>query len=193
MRVIRCCITFMEDGMDTYSIEVAGVKRKLPIIKISNDLSIASFVILGDTEMVCASAIEIVKRLPEVDVLVTAEAKGIPLAFEISRLLKMKKYIVARKSIKPYMDSPIIDEVVSITTQKKQLLVLDEQDALDIKGKRVALIDDVISTGESLSAIERLVESVGGIIVAKAAILAEGDASNRDDIIFLKALPLFKN
>lgn len=193
MRVIRCDITFMEDGMDTYSIEVAGVKRKLPIIKISNDLSIASFVILGDTEMICASAIEIVKRLPEVDVLVTAEAKGIPLAFEISRLLKMKKYIVARKSIKPYMDSPIIDEVVSITTQKKQLLVLDEQDALDIKGKRVALIDDVISTGESLSAIERLVESVGGIIVAKAAILAEGDASNRDDIIFLKALPLFKN
>jgi adenine phosphoribosyltransferase len=183
----------MEDGMDTYNIEVAGVKRKLPVIKISNDLSIASFVILGDTEMVCASAIEIVKRLPEVDVLVTAEAKGIPLAFEISRLLKMKKYIVARKSIKPYMDSPIIDEVVSITTQKKQLLVLDEQDALDIKGKRVALIDDVISTGESLSAIERLVESVGGIIVARAAILAEGDASDRDDIIFLKALPLFKN
>lgn len=178
--------------MYTYSLKVAGVKRKLPIIQISDNLSIASFVILGDTEIVCAAAEEIVKKLPEVDVLVTAEAKGIPLTFEISRLLKMKKYIVARKSVKPYMDSPIIDEVVSITTQKKQLLVLDEQDALEIRGKRVALIDDVISTGESLSAIERLVEAAGGNIVAKAAILAEGDAANRDDIIFLETLPLFK-
>lgn len=178
--------------MKTYSIEVAGVKRELPIVQISDKLSIASFVILGDTEIVCASAEEIVKRLPEVDVLVTAEAKGIPLTFEISRLLKMKKYIVARKSIKPYMDSPIIDEVVSITTQKKQMLVLDEQDALEIKGKRVAIIDDVISTGESLSAIERLVEAAGGNIAAKAAILAEGDAVQRNDIIFLEALPLFE-
>jgi len=130
--------------------------------------------------------------LPEVDVLVTAEAKGIPLTFEISRLLKMKKYIVARKSIKPYMDSPIIDEVVSITTQKKQMLVLDEQDVLEIKGKRVAIIDDVISTGESLSAIERLVEAAGGNIAAKAAILAEGDAVKRNDIIYLEVLPLFE-
>ncbi len=178
--------------MKTYSIEVAGVKRELPIVQISDKLSIASFVILGDTEIVCASAQEIVKRLPEVDVLVTAEAKGIPLTFEISRLLKMKKYIVARKSIKPYMDSPIIDEVVSITTQKKQMLVLDEQDVLEIKGKRVAIIDDVISTGESLSAIERLVEAAGGNIAAKAAILAEGDAVKRNDIIYLEVLPLFE-
>lgn len=178
--------------MKTYSIEVAGVKRELPIIRISDDLSIASFVILGDTEIVCASAEEIAKKLPDVDYLVTAEAKGIPLTFEISRLLKMKKYIVARKSIKPYMDSPIVDEVVSITTQKKQVLVLDEQDALEIKGKRVAIIDDVISTGESLSAIERLVETAGGSIAAKAAILAEGDAAKRKDIIFLEKLPLFK-
>lgn len=178
--------------MNTYNIEVAGVKRELPVIKIKEDLSIASFVILGDTELVCAAAEEIVKKLPEVDVLVTAEAKGIPLTFEISRLLKMKKYIVARKSVKPYMDSPIIDEVVSITTQKKQLLVLDEQDALCIKGKRVAIIDDVISTGESIKAIERLVESAGGIIAAKAAILAEGDAAKRNDIIFLEMLPLFE-
>ena len=179
--------------MNTYNIEVAGVKRELPIIKITEDLSIASFVILGDTELVCAAAEEIVKKLPQVDVLVTAEAKGIPLTFEISRLLKMKKYIVARKSVKPYMDSPIIDEVVSITTQKKQLLVLDEQDALWIKGKRVAIIDDVISTGESIKAIERLVESAGGIIAAKAAILAEGDAAKRNDIIFLEMLPLFED
>lgn len=176
---------------DIYNIEVVGVKRELPIIKISNKLSIASFVILGDTELICAAAPEIVKRLPEVDILVTAEAKGIPLVFEISRLLKMKKYIVARKSVKPYMNSPLVDEIVSITTQKKQILVLDEQDAAFIKGKRVAIIDDVISTGESIQGIERLVESAGGIITAKAAILAEGDAAKRDDIIFLEPLPLF--
>ncbi len=174
--------------MKKYSIEVAGVKRELPVIQISDKLSIASFVILGDTEIVCASAEEIVKRLPEVDVLVTAEAKGIPLVFEISRLLKMKKYIVARKSIKPYMNNPMVHEVVSITTQKKQLLVLEEQDALEIKGKRV-----VISTGESLSAIESLVTAAGGKIAAKAAILAEGSAALRDDIIFLEALPLFES
>lgn len=176
----------------TYSIEVAGVTRDLPIIQISDNLCIASFVILGDTELVCAAAPEIVRKLPEVDVLVTAEAKGIPLVFEISRLLKMRKYIVARKSIKPYMDSPIIDEVVSIITQKKQILCLDEKDAEEIKGKRVAIIDDVISTGESIQALERLVESAGGIVTAKAAILAEGEAADRKDIIFLEYLPLFE-
>lgn len=177
--------------MKTYLIEVAGIKRELPVIKLNDNLSIASFVILGDTEIVCAGAKEIVKKLPQVDILITAEAKGIPLVFEISRLLNMKKYIVARKSIKPYMDSPIVDEVVSITTQKKQILVLDEQDAKDIRGKRVAIIDDVISTGESVQGIERLVESVGGTVAAKAAILAEGSAAERDDIIFLEKLPLF--
>lgn len=177
--------------MNTYSIEVAGVKRELPIIQISDDLSIASFVILGDTELVCAAAKELVKKLPEVDILVTAEAKGIPLVFEMTRLLGKKRYIVARKSIKPYMNAPVVDEVVSITTQKKQLLVLDYNDAESIKGKRVAVIDDVISTGESLSAIERLVEAAGGIIAARAAILAEGDAAKRTDIIFLEPLPLF--
>lgn len=179
--------------MKTFSLEVAGIKRELPIIQINDNLSIASFVILGDTELVCVSAKEIVRRLPEVDILVTAEAKGIPLTFEISRLLNMKRYIVARKSIKTYMNSPIVDEVLSITTQKKQVLALDEQDILEVKGKRVAIIDDVISTGESLSAIERLVKAAGGNVVAKAAVLAEGDAAQRDDIIFLEALPIFNN
>lgn len=175
----------------SYTLKIGNITRDLPIIKITDTLSIASFVILGDTELVCVTANELARKLPEVDVLVTAEAKGIPLVFEISRLLGMKNYIVARKSIKPYMDTPIVDEVESITTQKKQLLCLDKKDAEYIQGKRVAIIDDVISTGESLLAIERLVEAAGGIVAVKAAILAEGDAANRDDIVFLEHLPLF--
>lgn len=175
----------------TYSITVAGVTRELPIIKINEDLSIASFVILGDTELIRKAAKELVEKLPEVELIVTAEAKGIPLAYEISRLLDMDKYIVARKSVKPYMEDPLLDEVVSITTQEKQLLCLEKEDASYIKGKKVAIIDDVISTGSSIEAIARLVEAAGGIITAKATILAEGDAGKRDDIIFLEELPLF--
>ena len=176
---------------NTYTLRIADITRELPIIKINKNFSIASFVILGDTELVCKAAPEILKKLPQVDVLITAEAKGIPLVFEMSKLLDMKKYIVARKSIKPYMDSPIVDEVVSITTQKKQMLCLDKKDAIALKGKRVAIIDDVISTGESIRAVERLVEVAGGIITAKAAILAEGESANRKDIIFLEKLPVF--
>ena len=176
---------------ETYTLEVAGLTRQLPIIRIADDLSIASFVILGDTEIVTAAAPLLVEKLPEVDVLITAEAKGIPLIFEISRLLGMKKYYVARKSIKPYMKDPLVHEVVSITTQKKQILCLDGADADEIKGKRVAIIDDVISTGKSLQALEDLVNLAGGHVVARAAILAEGNASERDDILFLQELPLF--
>lgn len=175
----------------TYTLHVAGLERKLPIVRISDNLSIASFVILGDTELVQQTAPLIADKLPEVDVVITAEAKGIPLIYEISKLLKMKKYYVARKSVKPYMEAPLVDEVVSITTQKKQTLCLDGKDAAEIKGRRVAIIDDVISTGESIDAVARLIEKAGGIIVAKAAILAEGDAASRDDIIFLEELPLF--
>lgn len=175
----------------SYTLEVAGVTRQLPIIQISDSLAIASFVILGDCELVTQAAPLIEKQLPQVDYIVTAEAKGIPLVHELCRLRKLPYYIVARKSIKPYMDHPLTDEVVSITTQKAQTLCLDGKDALLIQGKNVAIVDDVISTGESLSAIERLVEKAGGNIVAKAAILAEGEAARRDDIIFLKELPLF--
>ena len=175
----------------TYTLEVAGVTRHLPIIQIAEDLSIASFVILGDTELVTAAAPLLADKLPEVDVLITAEAKGIPLIHEVSRLLKMKKYYVARKSTKPYMDSPLINEVVSITTQKTQILCLDGADAKEIAGKRVAIIDDVISTGKSLLAIEELVNKAGGHVVARAAILAEGNAVERKDILFLQELPLF--
>ena len=177
--------------MKTYTLHVAGLTRELPIIKLSYDLSIASFVILGDTEIVRKTAPIIAKKLPEVDFIVTAEAKGIPLAYEISRILNLNEYVVARKSIKAYMEEPIEVEVNSITTTNSQKLYLNNQDANKIKGKRVALIDDVISTGQSLKALERLVEKAGANVVAKAAILAEGDAKDRKDIIFLEALPTF--
>ena len=177
--------------MKTYTLNVAGLTRELPIIKLSYDLSIASFVILGDTEIVRKTAPIIAKKLPEVDFIVTAEAKGIPLAYEISRILNLNEYIVARKSIKAYMEEPIEVEVNSITTTNSQKLYLNNQDAKKIKGKRVALVDDVISTGQSLKALERLVEKAGGKVLAKAAILAEGDAKDRKDIIFLEALPTF--
>ena len=177
--------------MKTYTLNVAGLTRELPIIKLSYDLSIASFVILGDTEIVRKTAPIIAKKLPEVDFIVTAEAKGIPLAYEISRVLNLNEYVVARKSVKAYMEEPIEVEVNSITTTNSQKLYLNNQDAKKIKGKKVALIDDVISTGQSLKALERLVEKAGGKVLAKAAILAEGDAKDRKDIIFLEALPTF--
>ena len=177
--------------MKTYTLNVAGLTRELPIIKLSYDLSIASFVILGDTEIVRKTAPIIAKKLPEVDFIVTAEAKGIPLAYEISRVLNLNEYVVARKSVKAYMEEPIEVEVNSITTTNSQKLYLNNQDANKIKGKRVALVDDVISTGQSLKALERLVEKAGGKVLAKAAILAEGDAKDRKDIIFLEALPTF--
>ena len=177
--------------MKTYTLNVAGLTRELPIIKLSYDLSIASFVILGDTEIVRKTAPIIAKKLPEVDLIVTAEAKGIPLAYEISRVLNLNEYVVARKSVKAYMEEPIEVEVNSITTTNSQKLYLNNQDAKKIKGKRVALVDDVISTGQSLKALERLVEKAGGKVLAKAAILAEGDAKDRKDIIFLEVLPTF--
>jgi adenine phosphoribosyltransferase len=178
--------------MSLYNLDLLSLKRELPIIKIKEDLAIASFVILGDAELVQTVAPAIAEKLKDIDIIVTAEAKGIPLAYEISKILGMKEFIVARKSIKSYMDSPITEEVNSITTKKQQFLCLDKVDSEKINGKKVAIIDDVISTGESLRSVENLVEKVGGIVKAKAAILAEGDASNRDDIIFLKRLPLFK-
>jgi len=177
--------------MKTYTLHVAGLTRELPIIKLSYDLSIASFVILGDTEIVRKTAPIIAKKLPEVDLIVTAEAKGIPLAYEISKVLNLNEYVVSRKSVKAYMEEPIEVEVNSITTTNSQKLYLNNRDAKKIKGKRIALVDDVISTGQSLKALERLVEKAGGKVLAKAAILAEGDAKDRKDIIFLEALPTF--
>ncbi|MCU9614972.1 phosphoribosyltransferase family protein [Caldibacillus lycopersici] len=177
--------------MNTYKLQVAGVIRELPIIPIAENLKIASFVLLGDTEMVTATAPLLAEKLPAVDILVTAEAKGIPLIYELAKERNMPHYVVARKSVKPYMDNPLINEVVSITTQKEQLLCLDQKDAQLLAGKRVAIIDDVISTGESIRALEELVTKAGGTVVAKAAILAEGDATERSDIIYLEKLPIF--
>ena len=177
--------------MNYYTLKIGDLERKLPIIKLSEDLSIASFVILGDTEIVEKTAPLIAEKLPKIDYIVTAEAKGVPLAYEISKILNLKSYIVARKSVKAYMKDVIEAEVNSITTTNPQKMYLNGEDAEKIKGKNIALVDDVISTGESLSTIEDLVKKAGGNVVAKAAILAEGDAKNRKDIIFLQELPLF--
>ncbi|CQR45962.1 Pur operon repressor [Paraliobacillus sp. PM-2] len=177
--------------MKTYEINIKGIRRELPIVTVSEDLRIASFDILGDTALVTYLAPLLAENLPTIDYIVTAEAKGIPLIQEISKVLNMDKYIVARKSMKPYMQSPLIKKVTSITTQKEQTLCLDGKDASLIKGKRVAIIDDVISTGESIRGLEALLEEAGAHVLAKAAILAEGSAAEREDIIFLEKLPLF--
>lgn len=177
--------------MKTFEIDIKGLKRVLPIVAVAEDLKIASFDILGDTELVTYLAPLLAEKLPEIDYIVTAEAKGIPLIHEISKVLKMDKYIVARKSIKPYMQNPLIKKVTSITTQKEQTLCLDGKDADLLHGKRVAIIDDVISTGESVRALEELLEGAGANVIAKAALLAEGSAAERTDIIFLEELPLF--
>jgi len=176
--------------MKYYELSVAGLVRELPIIRIKPGLSIASFVILGDCEMVTAAAPLIAEKLPEIDYIMTAEAKGIPLVNEVCRILGHSRYVVARKSVKSYMDAPLEIEVESITTQRVQRLYLDKNDTEMIKGKRVAILDDVISSGESLKALEKLAEKAGAVVVAKAAILAEGEAAERDDIIFLERLPL---
>lgn len=174
-----------------YPITVAGVRRQLPVIPLNESLAVASFVILGDCELVCAAAEELKDKVPEADWIVTAEAKGIPLAHELARLLGMARYIVARKSLKPYMKDPLTIRVNSITTQKEQTLCLDGADAKAIEGKRVLLVDDVISTGESIEAIRQLVEKAGGRVMGKVAILTEGTPQQHEDVISLGNLPLF--
>ena len=174
-----------------YRMKVAGLERDLPICKVNDSLSIAGFVIFGDQELSVACARELLKLAPEYDYIITAEAKGIPLAHEMARQAGDAKYILARKGPKLYMRD-IFDVVVnSITTAKEQRLYLDGADAELMKGKKILIVDDVISTGESLAALEALVEKAGGIVCGKMAILAEGDAQDREDLIYLEKLPLF--
>ncbi|NLC84498.1 MAG: adenine phosphoribosyltransferase [Ruminococcaceae bacterium] len=177
--------------MKEYTLNVVGLERKLPIVQISDKMEIASFVILGDAELVIKAAAELVKQIPEVDYLITAEAKGIPLVQELARLLGMKRYFVARKSIKPYMVEPLVIQVYSITTQAKQILCLSREESEIVAGKRILIVDDVISTGESVRAMESLIHKAGGKVAGKAAILAEGEAADRKDIIYLEKLPVF--
>ena len=174
-----------------YTMKIAGIERDLPLCPINENLYIAAFVMFGDVEITSAAARELLKRAPEHDIMITAESKGIPLLFEMARQAGENNYIVARKGPKLYMQNVHTTYVNSITTENKQMLCLGENDMKAMNGKRVLVVDDVISTGESLLAIEKLVKEVGGEIVGKMAVLAEGDAAKRDDIIYLEPMPLF--
>ena len=168
-----------------YKLSVAGCERELPLCSVDDSLDIAAFIMFGDVELTVNSATELLKRCPECDVLITAEAKGIPLCYEMAKQLN-KPYIVARKGVKVYI------EVKSITTVRLQNLYLSEDEYKYMKGRRVLIVDDVISTGESLTAIETLVKKAGGNVVGRACVLAEGDGAERKDIIYLEPLPVFQ-
>ena len=175
----------------TYEMDIAGLKRDLPLCKVSDDLYIGAFVMFGDVEVTVHAAAELLKRAPEYDYLIAPEAKSIPLLYEMVRQSGAEKYFVARKGPKAYMPETFEVQVKSITTEAVQRLVLDKNDADMIRGKRMLIVDDVISTGESLRATEELVKQAGGIVAGAVAVLAEGDSQKRDDIIFLAPLPLF--
>ena len=175
----------------TYEMDVAGLKRELPICKVTDDLHIGAFVMFGDVELTVHCASELLKRAPEYDYLIAPEAKAIPLVYEMARQSGANKYFVARKGAKAYMQGVFSVDVRSITTMGVQHLVLDTEDAKLIRGKRMLLVDDVISTGESLHALETLVTEAGGIVAGRMAPLAEGAAAERSDIIYLAKLPLF--
>ena len=174
-----------------YKMNIAGCERALPLCPINDELYIGAFVIFGDPELTTACAKELLKKAPDYDYMITAESKGIPLVHEMARLAGNQKYFLARKKTKLYMQSVFEVDVRSITTDGVQKLYLDGADAEIMKGKKILIVDDVISTGESLSALEKLVEKAGGIICGKMTILAEGKACDRDDIIYLEPLPLF--
>ena len=174
----------------TYTLTVAGVTRQLPICKVNEHMDIAAFIMFSDVELTVACAKALLEKVPEFDVIVTAEAKGIPLAYEMARQ-SGKNYIHARKGEKLYMEEPVVVEDVSITTAAKQKLVIDKKDLDFMQGKKVLIVDDVISTGGSLHALEALVNKSSCTVAGRAAVLAEGDAADRTDIIFLEKLPLF--
>ena len=174
-----------------HTMTIAGVQRDLPICKVSDDLYIGAFVIFGDVELTVKTAEALLKKAPEYDYMISAEAKGIPLIYEMARQSGATKYFIARKGPKAYMPDPIHVEDHSITTAGTQKLFLGRDDADLIRGKRILIMDDVISTGGSLKAMEALVQEAGGVVTGKVAVLAEGDAADRTDIKFLKKLPLF--
>ena len=176
-----------------YKMNIAGCDRALPLCKLTDELMIGAFVIFGDAELTVACAKELLKKAPPYDYLLTAEAKGIPLIHEMARQHGDKKYFVARKKPKLYMTGVFEVDVRSITTEGEQKLYLDTADAALIKDKNILLIDDVISTGKSLEALEKLVKKAEGNICGRMAILAEGDAQTREDLIYLEKLPLFNN
>ena len=177
--------------MMKYTMTIAGLERDLPLCPVTDELYIGAFVIFGDCELTTACAAELLMRAPEYDYIITAESKGIPLAQEMARLNGDAKWMLARKGVKLYMQVVVCVEVKSITTTAVQKLYLDGKDAAMMKGKRVLIVDDVISTGERLHALEELVKTAGGDIVGKMTILAEGEAQERKDIIYLEKLPLF--
>ena len=175
----------------TYRMEIAGLTRDLPLCPLNDDLNIDAFVIFGDVELTCACAAELLKIAPEFDYMVAPEAKAIPLIHEMARQSGRNTYFLVRKAPKLYMDGVFAVEDQSITTKGKQMLYMDGADAKKIAGKRILILDDVISTGGSISAVESLVNQAGGKVAGRMAILAEGKAALRDDILFLKPLPLF--
>lgn len=174
-----------------YTMTVNGVKHDLPLCPLNDDVMIGAFVIFGNVELTCAAADGLLKIMPDCDYMVAPEAKAIPLIHEMARQSGRNEYMLVRKAAKLYMDGVFETTVQSITTEKEQKLYMDGADAKKLNGKRVVIIDDVITTGESLKAVEKLVEEAGGIIVGRMAIVAEGPAAKRDDILFLNVLPMF--
>jgi len=174
-----------------YHMTIAGKERDLPLCPLNDDMQIAGFVMFGDPELTTACAEELLAKAPEYDYLITAEAKGIPLVHEMARLAGNQKYFLARKYPKLYMTGVLEVSLRSITTNKEQKLYLDTQDAELMKGKRILIVDDVVSLGDSMRALEHLVKTAGGIVCGKMTVLAEGDAAKRDDLIYLEKLPLF--
>ncbi len=175
---------------ETYTLHVAGLTRELPLCKLNDHMDIAAFIMFSDVELTVACAKALLEKCPEFDIILTAEAKGIPLAYEMARQ-SGKNYIPARKGKKLYMQNAVVVEDQSITTADKQVLVIDQKDLNEMNGKRILIVDDVISTGGSLHALQALAARSTGTVVASAAVLAEGDAADRKDIVFLEQLPLF--
>ena len=186
-------MTVLENKMHYYKMNIAGCERKLPLCPLNESLYIGAFVIFGDPELTTACAQALLDKAPEYDYIISAEAKGIPLVHEMARLAGNQRYCLARKSPKLYMTGVMEVTVRSITTAKEQKLYLDKADAELMKGKKILIVDDVISTGESLKALEELVLRAGGEICGKMTILAEGDAQNREDLVYLEKLPLFNS